>query len=131
MRVPTSIAKPTCVCVCVCVCLCVCVSVSVCVCLCVCVCVCVCVYVCVSVCVCVCVCSGDAAVGKSSLCQMFRSDGAVFQKNYSMVRTTHTESLNRDDGLLEHRFADWGPGTQSGHKRVSRGPWKSLDKNNK
>uniref|UniRef100_A0A9J7ZRJ1 Small monomeric GTPase n=1 Tax=Cyprinus carpio carpio TaxID=630221 RepID=A0A9J7ZRJ1_CYPCA len=52
-----------------------------CVSLCVCVCVCVCV---VCLCVCVCVCSGDAAVGKSSLCQMFRSDGAVFQKNYTM-----------------------------------------------
>ncbi|XP_058636229.1 intraflagellar transport protein 27 homolog [Onychostoma macrolepis] len=31
-----------------------------------------------------CVVVGDAAVGKSSLCQMFRSDGAVFQKNYTM-----------------------------------------------
>ncbi|TRY58453.1 hypothetical protein DNTS_002073 [Danionella cerebrum] len=31
-----------------------------------------------------CVVVGDAAVGKSTLCQMFRSDGAVFQKNYSM-----------------------------------------------
>ncbi|XP_056136219.1 intraflagellar transport protein 27 homolog [Lampris incognitus] len=28
---------------------------------------------------------GDAAVGKSALCQMFRSDGAHFQKNYSMT----------------------------------------------
>ncbi|XP_051751904.1 intraflagellar transport protein 27 homolog [Ctenopharyngodon idella] len=31
-----------------------------------------------------CVVVGDAAVGKSTLCQMFRSDGAVFQKNYTM-----------------------------------------------
>ncbi|CDQ99131.1 unnamed protein product [Oncorhynchus mykiss] len=29
---------------------------------------------------------GDPAVGKSALSQMFRSDGAHFQKNYSMVR---------------------------------------------
>ncbi|XP_045546945.1 intraflagellar transport protein 27 homolog isoform X1 [Salmo salar] len=28
---------------------------------------------------------GDAAVGKSALSQMFRSDGAHFQKNYSMT----------------------------------------------
>ncbi|XP_019905494.1 intraflagellar transport protein 27 homolog isoform X2 [Esox lucius] len=27
---------------------------------------------------------GDPAVGKSALCHMFRSDGAHFQKNYSM-----------------------------------------------
>ncbi|XP_055069604.1 intraflagellar transport protein 27 homolog [Misgurnus anguillicaudatus] len=32
-----------------------------------------------------CVVVGDAAVGKTSLCHMFRSDGAVFQKNYSMT----------------------------------------------
>lgn len=29
---------------------------------------------------------GDAAVGKTSLTQMFHSDGMLFQKNYSMVR---------------------------------------------
>ncbi|KAM4611764.1 intraflagellar transport protein 27 homolog [Polymixia lowei] len=34
---------------------------------------------------------GDAAVGKSALSQMFRSDGAHFQKNYSM--TTGVELL--------------------------------------
>ncbi|KAJ8001638.1 hypothetical protein DPEC_G00171550 [Dallia pectoralis] len=28
---------------------------------------------------------GDASVGKSALCQMFRSDGGHFQKNYSMT----------------------------------------------
>ncbi|XP_056315256.1 intraflagellar transport protein 27 homolog [Danio aesculapii] len=31
-----------------------------------------------------CVVVGDAAVGKSTLCQMFCSDGAVYQKNYTM-----------------------------------------------
>ncbi|XP_030638579.1 intraflagellar transport protein 27 homolog [Chanos chanos] len=31
-----------------------------------------------------CILVGDAAVGKSSLSQMFRSDGTHFQKNYSM-----------------------------------------------
>lgn len=29
--------------------------------------------------------SGDATVGKSSLCQGFHSDGSHFLKNYSMV----------------------------------------------
>ncbi len=61
-------------------------------------------YVCVCVCLCVlcvCVCSGDAAVGKSSLCQMFRSDGAVFQKNYTMVRMTYIESLNTFSHLAD------------------------------
>ncbi len=97
-------------------CVCVCVCVSLCVCVCVCVCVSVCVCVCVRACVCVCVrvCSGDAAVGKSSLCQMFRSDGAVFQKNYSMVRTTHTESLNRDDGSIRAQVCRLGPGDPKG-----------------
>ncbi|XP_066521719.1 intraflagellar transport protein 27 homolog isoform X2 [Hoplias malabaricus] len=32
-----------------------------------------------------CILVGDAAVGKSALCQMLRSDGAHFQKNYSMT----------------------------------------------
>ncbi|XP_062852983.1 intraflagellar transport protein 27 homolog isoform X2 [Trichomycterus rosablanca] len=32
-----------------------------------------------------CIVVGDAAVGKSALSQMFRSDGAHFQKNYSMT----------------------------------------------
>ncbi|XP_036399474.1 intraflagellar transport protein 27 homolog [Megalops cyprinoides] len=32
-----------------------------------------------------CILVGDAAVGKSALSQMFRSDGAHFQKNYSMT----------------------------------------------
>ncbi len=49
-------------------------------------------------------------MGKSSLCQMFRSDGAVFQKNYSMVRTTHTESLNRDDRSIRAQVCRLGPG---------------------
>lgn len=29
--------------------------------------------------------AGDPAVGKSALAQMFRSDGAHFQKNYTLV----------------------------------------------
>ncbi|KAL4647811.1 hypothetical protein GN956_G8171 [Arapaima gigas] len=32
-----------------------------------------------------CILVGDAAVGKSALAQMFRSDGAHFQKNYTMT----------------------------------------------
>ncbi|XP_018601566.1 intraflagellar transport protein 27 homolog [Scleropages formosus] len=32
-----------------------------------------------------CILLGDAAVGKSALAQMFRSDGAHFQKNYTMT----------------------------------------------
>ncbi|XP_069087447.1 intraflagellar transport protein 27 homolog [Pleurodeles waltl] len=43
-----------------------------------------------------CILAGDATVGKSSLAQLFRSDGALFQKNYSMtagvdvlVKTVH------------------------------------------
>ena len=30
--------------------------------------------------------TGDAGVGKSSICQVFHSDSAHFPKNYSMVR---------------------------------------------
>lgn len=33
---------------------------------------------------------GDAAVGKTSLTQMFHSDGMLFQKNYSMVRALYS-----------------------------------------
>ncbi|KAG2464114.1 intraflagellar transport protein 27 homolog [Polypterus senegalus] len=32
-----------------------------------------------------CILSGDATVGKSALCQLFRSDGTHFQKNYTMT----------------------------------------------
>ncbi|XP_075429939.1 intraflagellar transport protein 27 homolog [Ascaphus truei] len=32
-----------------------------------------------------CIVAGDATVGKSSLVQLFRSDGSHFQKNYSMT----------------------------------------------
>ncbi|XP_036616705.1 intraflagellar transport protein 27 homolog [Trichosurus vulpecula] len=32
-----------------------------------------------------CILAGDATVGKSALAQMFRSDGAHFQKNYTLV----------------------------------------------
>lgn len=35
--------------------------------------------------------TGDAAVGKSALSQMLRSDGSHFQKIYSMVRQ-HTQT---------------------------------------
>lgn len=30
--------------------------------------------------------TGDSAVGKTALAQIFRSDGAHFQKNYTLVR---------------------------------------------
>ncbi|XP_006636883.2 intraflagellar transport protein 27 homolog isoform X1 [Lepisosteus oculatus] len=40
-----------------------------------------------------CILVGDAAVGKSALSQMFRSDGSHFQKNYSM--TAGVEVLTR------------------------------------
>lgn len=36
--------------------------------------------------------AGDPAVGKSALAQMFRSDGANFQKNYTLVSASYTTS---------------------------------------
>ncbi|XP_056607260.1 intraflagellar transport protein 27 homolog [Triplophysa dalaica] len=46
-----------------------------------------------------CVVVGDAAVGKSSICHMFRSDGAVFQKNYNM--TAGVELLEKSVSVPE------------------------------
>ncbi|XP_010903780.1 intraflagellar transport protein 27 homolog isoform X1 [Esox lucius] len=44
---------------------------------------------------------GDPAVGKSALCHMFRSDGAHFQKNYSM--TAGVELLVKSISIPETR----------------------------
>ncbi|XP_030065902.1 intraflagellar transport protein 27 homolog isoform X1 [Microcaecilia unicolor] len=54
-----------------------------------------------------CILAGDATVGKSTLAQLFRSDGAHFQKNYAMtvgvdiiMKTVHIPETNDSVELL-------------------------------
>ncbi|XP_061685290.1 intraflagellar transport protein 27 homolog isoform X5 [Syngnathoides biaculeatus] len=49
---------------------------------------------------------GDPAVGKSALSQMFHSDGALFQKNYSM--TTRVELLIKSVNIPDSGDSVWG-----------------------
>ncbi|KAM3623994.1 uncharacterized protein V6R79_017813 [Siganus canaliculatus] len=49
---------------------------------------------------------GDAAVGKTALSHMFHSDGALFQKNYSM--TTGVELLMKCVNIPESNNSVWG-----------------------
>lgn len=52
--------------------------------------------------------TGDPAVGKTALAQIFRSDGAHFQKNYTLVRRGGLSAGPRPAGTVTTYRSLWG-----------------------
>lgn len=50
--------------------------------------------------------TGDSTVGKTALAQLFRSDGAHFQKNYTLVRCGARRPGRGVEGMTR-----WPPGS--------------------
>ncbi|XP_045042901.1 intraflagellar transport protein 27 homolog isoform X9 [Desmodus rotundus] len=76
-----------------------------------------------------CILAGDPAVGKTALAQMFRSDGAHFQKSYTLVsRGGRGPGRGAQQGSPGHKRLHWDTSLGAGACRVllRDAPWGPL-----
>lgn len=64
--------------------------------------------------------TGDPAVGKTALAQIFRSDGAHFQKNYTLVRRGGCQP-GRGLRALGDTLSQWSPSPRTARSGAGSG----------